>query len=440
MFLRVGIRWYTQHILFGWLALGYASSAHAESYWLGRSSQVWNPLAVRQVCRISRDGVSTSSFPLTHNPSCVRAPLPNGTDTIMEDFCVYTNSFFSNGRGISLITTPEVFSDMTAEVYYDEESRVNNEDHLYVERQTAGRGTGLFAQRSFIAGETYMVKTPVLLIARAALEVVPREDGTTLLRQAVNQLPVYTQELLMNLAKSKGSDEINDMVQTNSMRLDFAGVKYLGVIPEAARVNHVCRQNSYYRFHDFSMTLEVFAIRNVDEGEEFSFSYGLSDQPHDIRQQAIKANWEFTCKCALCNAPKADIEASDKRLARIAELKYMLPTEPNKGPHLIVALPELIDLMTEEGLIVDRPQYEEILAYAWNAYGDDQRAKEWAGRARMGWEIIAGKGSWEVKRMKNLEEHPKQHQSWNMWEEYWHEDDDHNDAGHDHDHDHDHHH
>jgi hypothetical protein len=166
---------------------------------------------------------------------------------------------------------------------------------------------------------------------------------------------------------------------------------------------------------------------------------GFSDQPHDIRQQAVEANWGFKCTCALCTAPQTEIEASDARLERIATLKTMLPTEANKAPHLIVALPELIDLMTEEGLLVDRPQYEEILAYAWNAYGDYQRAKQWAQRARMGWEIIAGKDSWEVKRMRNLEEYPKQHMSFNMWEEYWNEDDDHDEHD-DHDHSHDHNH
>ncbi|KAF2264739.1 SET domain-containing protein [Lojkania enalia] len=403
---------------------------------LGRSSPIHHVLTIPSTCQVSRDGASTSSFRWTHNPTCIQAVVSKDDVPTVQDFCVYTNSAFSYGRGISLITTPEVTATMTAYTWFLEEERIEDDQVPYEARQTEDRGIGLIATETLPAGTTYMIKTPVLVIARDALSSISREERYALLKKAVNQLPVKTQELFMALAKSRGGDEINDIVQTNSHGMKFeGGVGHLSVVPEAARINHACRPNSYYRFDDLSMRFEVFTLRNVSVGDELSISYGFSDQPHDHRREAIEENWSFTCNCALCTAPPEEITASNARLARIEEIKGQLPTDVTKVPHLIGWLPELIDLMNEEGLIVDRPQYEEILAYAWNAIGDEQRAKQWAGRAKLGWEILAGKDSWEVRRTRQLEENPKWHPSWKMYNPEEHDVDDHN---HDQDHDHEH--
>jgi hypothetical protein len=221
-------------MLLAFLLSSYAYIVSAESYWLGRSSQIWNTLDIPRVCKVSRDGVSTSSFPLTHSPTCVQTPISNGTSNVQKDFCVYTNSLFSDGRGISFITTPAVFADIIAETYYDEEYRDETREQIYAEHPTDNRGNGLIANQAIVAGTTIMVKTPVLLIAREVLEGTPRETRFALLEQAVNQLPVKTQELLLNLAKSRGGNDTNDVVQTNSMRVELGDVKHLGIIPEAA--------------------------------------------------------------------------------------------------------------------------------------------------------------------------------------------------------------
>lgn len=85
--------------------------------------------------------------------------------------------------------------------------------------------------------------------------------------------------------------------------------------------------------------------------------------------------------------------------------------------------------------------YEEILAYSWSTLGIEDKAKLWAGRARRGWEIIAGKDSWEAKRTGELESNPKEHGTWATWDKdpwddsVW-EDDHHGEDEHDHDHEH----
>jgi hypothetical protein len=157
---------------------------------------------------------------------------------------------------------------------------------------------------------------------------------------------------------------------------------------------------------------------------------GYSRHDHVTRQTLIKENWGFTCQCPLCTASPSTLSTSDSRLSEIASIKAVLPTGAENIPQLIAILPNLIKLLDEEDLIVERPMYEEILAYSWSTMGMEERAKYWAARARKGWEIVAGRGSWEVKRTAELEADVKGHGTWATWDKdpwddnQW-EDDDH---------------
>lgn len=94
----------------------------------------------------------------------------------------------------------------------------------------------------------------------------------------------------------------------------------------------------------------------------------------------------------------------------------MLPTDISDLPQYIALLPELIALMEEEGLIIELPMYEEILAYAWSSFGIEDRAKHWAGRARRHWEVLAGVESYEARRTGELEGDVKGHATFATWE------------------------
>jgi len=161
----------------------------------------------------------------------------------------------------------------------------------------------------------------------------------------------------------------------------------------------------------------------------------------------LKENWGFTCKCPLCTSNSSVIAASDERLASLVELQQAIPTDPDSLPQLLGILPNIIELFDEEGLVVDTPGYEEILAYAFSSFRNERRAREWGERALKHWEVLAGKNSFEAKRLRNFLANMEIHGSWGTWkEDPWegvgkgHPWDDHSDHGHDHDHNHDHHH
>lgn len=94
--------------------------------------------------------------------------------------------------------------------------------------------------------------------------------------------------------------------------------------------------------------------------------------------------------------------------------------------------------------MIEKPMYEEILAYSWSALGIEERAKEWASRARKNWEIIAGKESYEARRTRELEQDVKGHGTFATWEKdpwddsVWEDDDHHNHDESEHGHAHEH--
>jgi len=37
------------------------------------------------------------------------------------------------------------------------------------------------------------------------------------------------------------------------------------------RINHACRPNAYYRFDDYSLKFDAFALKKIQPGEEITF-------------------------------------------------------------------------------------------------------------------------------------------------------------------------
>ncbi|OCL02486.1 SET domain-containing protein, partial [Glonium stellatum] len=332
--------------------------------------------------------------------------------------CLFTNTHFRFGRGISFVTTPEIAIEITRSYEFSDYERLPpSEPPPYRAEELLGRGIGLLANRTIKSGETVMGNPPVIVLMQKALDTLEREQRYALLHKAVGQLPEQTQTQIRALAKSRGGDEIGDIVQTNSIGQSYGkGVRHLSIVPEAARINHDCRPNSFYRFDDKDLTLQVFALRNIEAGEEISFNYAGAEFPRDARHSYLQAHWGFTCACSLCTASHQAIAASDSRLNEISNIKAQLRNTPPRSTaslHEILSLVQkLIELYDEERLIVPKAPYYEIAAYTCSQLGNKTCVQRNAELAADHWRVLAGEKSWEVTRMLGLGGNPKAHPSW----------------------------
>ncbi|KAF9736616.1 hypothetical protein PMIN06_003396 [Paraphaeosphaeria minitans] len=398
-----------------------AASSPTEPDPIGQSPQIQDGLRLRAptTCPVVQDGRTSTTFPWTHAPTCVPLVLAAEEHTGRRDtYCVYTNAAFNDGRGVSIVTGPESAAELASEVWETGLGRGRAEGGMWQAREVGGKGLGLFAERPIDSGETIIFESPVLVVSRKVLGSVSHSRRKMLLEKAVGQLPQRTRDMVMALSRRGGESEVEDIVNVNAVGAKvWDGTSHLIVVPEAARINHACRPNAYYRFSDASLTLTVFALAPIPPGTELTFSYGFSHLPSTSRTAALKETWGFTCTCTLCSSSStSSISASDTRLSDIAGLKASLPTALEDIPQYIALIPRLVTLLEEEGLYAELGMYEEILAYAWSAVGSEGRARAWAERAGVHWGIVAGGDSWEARRCAELAGDVKGHYTWSTWE------------------------
>ncbi|KAH8725812.1 hypothetical protein GQ44DRAFT_680548 [Phaeosphaeriaceae sp. PMI808] len=390
-------------------ALIFSVSTTAEVFPTAVSSVVQDGLikVAAITCPVAQDGNTYDTFPWTHNPTCVNVVLP--TEDVEElgvhqTFCSYTNVNYNNGRGVSFVVSPETAASVTFETFGMAvgglEGQIGEEMGMWQVGDTKDKGKGLFVKNDIgavFAGESLIIATPVLLVSKELLDT-----PSTKLRDLSWEV-----------------SEALDITKTNGVEVNWPWLdsmpQFLAITPEVARINHACRPNASWRFNDYTLAFDVFALKELKPGEEITLN-GYEKRSYGRRTSSILANHNFKCLCSLCTSSESNIEASNDRLSEIKALKSVLPTNSADSPQLLGLLPNLIKLYDEEDLHTETPMYEEILAYTWSAFGIADRAKYWAGRARRHWLILAGKESWEARRCGDLEDDVESHATWMTWE------------------------
>jgi hypothetical protein len=174
--------------------------------------------------------------------------------------------------------------------------------------------------------------------------------------------------------------------------------------------------SAYYRFNDTTMALTLFALRDLAPGEEvtISYLYAALEAPRSVRQEQLKQHWNFDCQCSVCSASAEEVALSDDRRERIGHANEKLARPDANARYLYRAATQLAQLYDEEGLITPRARTNEIAAFASSMIGDENEAIRFANAAKRYWRILAGKDSFEVRRMDELRRDPTTHPSWKV--------------------------
>lgn len=193
----------------------------------------------------SRDQeISTSYFPWTHKPICEEQLDESG-----EPFCIYTNASFSNGRGISILTTPAIAEEFAALPPFQDSMALSSKginldpdmnDRPWYTASLPGKGVGMLASRLLQRGDLITAYTPCL-VAHVG-DSLFTEDRERLLRLGVDQLPPATRDAYLALAKIYDEPDVvaQDVLKANGFDMKVGGLKHGAVFPEASRYNHAC--------------------------------------------------------------------------------------------------------------------------------------------------------------------------------------------------------
>lgn len=191
---------------------------------------------------------SNDPSPWSYNPVCT-----GYFDVLDGPLCVYTNSSFSSGRGISIFTTPKIASEFAALLPFHDDSILsqhginpvaaaadNDGQSPWYTKPLEGKGIGMLASRPLKRGDLVAAYTPFLLAhMENLLSTVERER---FLRVAVDQLPAASRERYFSLATIYDDPRVvvQDVVKANAFEMQVGGQMHLAVFPEASRMNHAC--------------------------------------------------------------------------------------------------------------------------------------------------------------------------------------------------------
>lgn len=246
------------------------------------------------------------SFPLLSNPICSHETLTtkyqavdshspvnrawtrasscsaNGT----EEYCIFTSSTFANGRGISVLTSPDRAEYIANLPAFTKQDRLKDYNKDQGERSkfkmvhVPGKDMGVVATEPFQRGDHIMSFTPAIVIDYAAFENIEASDIHRLQAEAIDLLPQDLRSRFLNLSTHDGAEgyyqRVDKILSTNAFDVEIQDGKDAGlyvVFPEISRFNHDCRPNADYYFDSETLAQHIHAIRPIQIVEEISLTY-----------------------------------------------------------------------------------------------------------------------------------------------------------------------
>lgn len=190
-------------------------------------------------------GALTSTW--THQPQCATA-----NDS---EICVFTNSHFKNGRGLSILADSKEVADID---WIELFTKPSNPDGLsraegFREALIPGKGMGLVADRTFAKGETVMSSTPLLVEHDSAYALGPEVLGE-LRDVAVERMSKEQQTIFLSQHRQWGGHHASDIMVTNSFMFSS-----FGGLPRGSTANfpEVSVSTSFITHHTFrTLTIE----------------------------------------------------------------------------------------------------------------------------------------------------------------------------------------
>ncbi|KIW99917.1 uncharacterized protein Z518_10845 [Rhinocladiella mackenziei CBS 650.93] len=357
----------------------------------------------------SADGSVTTEFhPWSYEPVCTE--FLEGLD---NQLCVYTNATFSNGRGVSIFTTPQIAEEFAALLPFQDPSvlsdhGINSPDRPWYTRELPGKGLGVLAKHQMKRGDLIAAYTPYLLAHMENVLSTPEREKY--LRLAVDQLPATSREQYFSLATIYGEPSVivQDVVKANAFEMQVGGQMHLAVFPETSRMNHACGPNAQYYLEPSLLTHYVHAARDIFEDEEITISYSPPLQFHAARRQYLKDSFHFTCTCPRCQ----NGELSDRAVNDIHALQWSLGNWESNSTASVKKAEMLVRLYKEEGLDAFLDVAYGHAALTYNAVGSARGAMKYAKLSVEAALLKYGPSAPDLEIWNELIRNPRGHSSW----------------------------
>ncbi|KAK3317268.1 hypothetical protein B0T19DRAFT_434601, partial [Cercophora scortea] len=316
--------------------------------------------------------------PWTHAPYCIEAAD--------SPWCVFTNAATPSGHGISIITTPELASDVLSILHSQFDRPFQAPEKVYSARpyevrDVPGKGKGAVATQRIEAGRVVLVDHAAVLAAVEYPADVMKEEVQEMMSEAVARLadPGCVMNLTRKGRDEEGVAEVEDLLLTNSFVVEVGGESVMGLFPNVARINHACDANAFVHFSEVTLAMTIWSARDIEPGEEITISYSDPTATYEERQNALLNIWGFKCNCDMCSAPLSHRGASDTRRRALRQLQKDVIEQAQKGEfrEAIQTVEEIFRVVEVEKLGPYMGDMFETPARLYYHMGDLERALEY---------------------------------------------------------------
>jgi hypothetical protein len=193
--------------------------------------------------------------------------VPPKPGAVKEPYCIFTDSKFADGRGISFFTSKKIMDATLTDTPWTDPDLIKGMNDLinppwgpppYESRWFPGKGIGLVANRTIVRGERIMQETPSYVYNRDIFTMIDEENRLPMQWHAAFQLPKHTRDELLALHKHHGGDEIDDLMRTNAFGAYYGDDElHNNILPRISRFNHDCRPKSVEPLFSHSFNFKI---------------------------------------------------------------------------------------------------------------------------------------------------------------------------------------
>lgn len=182
------------------------------------------------------------------------------------------------------------------------------------------KGLGVFADEPIPAGALILTDNPIIKIQKQPYDVTEEDIAGQLELLNLEKRAEY-----MSLSPGRETDESIGLriLKSNQFATSRA---WPCVCLRLSRFNHSCIPSAEWNWNESKGKFEVYAIRQIAEGEELYFCYhGRFDaMTREQRQRVTESAWGFTCTCRACSRQGQSAQLSDMRRQIINVLQCRL--------------------------------------------------------------------------------------------------------------------
>ncbi|KAK4195422.1 hypothetical protein QBC40DRAFT_185766 [Triangularia verruculosa] len=184
----------------------------------------------------------------------------------------------------------------------------------------------VYMQPSFNDGRGISLVTTSSVIDHGAFSDLNQKVLSELVEEAVFMLLTASRETFFGLSGREGLSKNRALAifGNNAFRTKMdRQTEFHTLFLDVSSVNHACSPNAAYHFDPRTFRKSLFAVRDIYPGDEVTIGYVDLTQTSQQRQSSLSL-WNFTCSCPRCTQPSHLQKESDSRTAQLLDIRNQL--------------------------------------------------------------------------------------------------------------------